>query len=370
MMMTEKMTYRWLWNCLIAGGLLLPTGCADDSTGPLPEPEEDNRLELSAVTRTTGATAMPDADQTIQVYLATEDSYQSGTFEHTAGGGWTTTGLTVKEEAPYYIYGYMPSTVIGTVSVGATDLGGDYSKGIDLTLSGLPCITTEDVCVIVGVQRVTSPTVSPDKPTVTEGSYGYRAGTKGQNYVNLLMAHLYSRLDMSFKIDPDYAELRSIHLKKVILTSKYGTAAVTVSIRDGVGIGSPAFPAASEENEGLPKTLFESSTTEPVVPEKVLDKALGGAEMALDIPAYLLPVTAAAGSNYNLTLTTTYDVWDRGSGQNLGERTSVNKITLNSSAVRPGNEQKLILTVKPTYLYILSDNDLDNPVIDVNAGGE
>jgi hypothetical protein len=314
------------------------------------------------------------------VFLATANELMQfngqnyGYFTYSPGvsdgeGTWTST-LSVKEETQYYMYGYMPSSV--TCDAPTPAVAGDYSKGLDITFTGLPCITKDDICVIVGVQRVTKKTELPDKPTVTEGNYGYHSGTKGQNYVNVLMAHLFSRLDLCFKIDPDYAELRSIHLKEVTLTSKYGTISATVNLRDGEGLGNPVFPAANENNEALSETLFKSSDSDPVVPEKVLDKALAKSsnpEMAIGVPVYCSPVTAEVGSSYNLTLTTTYDVYDK-SGNKLEEepRKSVNKITLNSSAVKPGYEKKLVLTIKPTYLYILSDNDLNNPVIDVNEG--
>jgi hypothetical protein len=68
-------------------------------------------------------------------------------------------------------------------------------------------------------------------------------------------------------------------------------------------------------------------------------------------------------------------VWDRAYDKtqnkvvdknNLGERKSVNKVQFNIATVSPGLEKPLVLTVKPTYLYILSDNDLNNPIITVN----
>ena len=83
----------------------------------------------------------------------------------------------------------------------------------------------------------------------------------------------------------------------------------------------------------------------------------------LDLPAYCRPMTIEG--TYKLTMTTTYDVYDI-KGQNLGERTSVNKIEFNVAEIKPGQEKKLTLTVKPTYLYILSDEDLDSPVITIN----
>ena len=115
-MMTEKITYRWLWSCLIAGSLLL-TGCSDryeeePQPLPVPQPEEGDMLELRAITRTDGAYQISTAGQTIQVYLATIDktaetagtySVVEGLFQSDASGNWES-NLSVKEETPYYMY--------------------------------------------------------------------------------------------------------------------------------------------------------------------------------------------------------------------------------------------------------------------------
>ena len=251
----------------------------------------------------------------------------------------------LKENTQYYLYGYMPASLSATQSAPE----GDYSKGINLTLSNLPAITTDDICVLVGVQRVGA---NSGSPTVTEGQYGFLTGIKGQNYLNLLMAHLYAKMKVSFKIDPAYAELRSIHLKTITLTSKYADgASVTVSLRSGQGIGSPTFQSVNEEQV---HSVILLDT------EKILDKSFVSTPLTLDIPAYCRP--KGLEGTYHLTLTTTYDVYDT-KNQNLGERTSENKIDFNMAEVRPGQEKDIVLTVKPTYLYILSEYDADNPTI-------
>ena len=370
-MMTEKMTYRWLWSCLVAGGLLLLSGCSGSSSEDDLQQPEQVALQLRAVTRTDGAFEIPDANNpasSIKLFLTTltptnenpnNYSLTEGSFSY-KNSQWSSTNslnpLIVKEETPYYLYGYMPSSISATPS--APDEG--YSKGINLSFTGLPAITSDDICVLVGVQLVGANSTGL-QTAVTEGQYGFRSNIKGQNYVNLLMAHLYAKLKVNFKIDPNYAELRSIHLKEVTLTSKYADgASVTVNLRSGQGIGSPSFPSGSEGEIKHTISLFKSSA---IIPEKVLDKALANQVdpvLALDLPAYCRPV--AVEGTYNLTLTTTYDVYDL-KGQNLGERVSENKIKFDVAEVKPGQEKKLVLTVKPTYLYVLSDNDADNPTI-------
>ena len=333
---------------------MLLSGCSGSSGDDVP-PSEQSSLQLGAVTRTNGAIKIPNETNpasSIRLFLATQttllEPVTGSTYTYSTDHWSSLTPFSIKEETPYYLYGYMPASISATQS--APD--GDYSKGINLSFTGLPAITSDDICVLVGVQRVEA--LSTTTPTVTEGQYGFRTGIKGKNYLNLLMAHLYSKLSVSFKIDPAYAELRSIHMKEVKLTSKYADgASVIVELRSGQGIGSPSFPSGSETEVHI-VTLLKTSDA-----EKVLDKTLGNTALALDIPAYCRPM---AMDTYNLTLTTKYDVYDT-NNQNLGERISENKIQFNAAEFRPGIEKVLVLTVKPTYLYVLSEYDADNPTI-------
>ena len=349
MMITEKNTYRWLCSCLVVGGLLLLSGCSGGSSGDDVPPSEQAYLQLGAVTRTAGAFEINDPATNIKLFLTTQTSLlqpvEGSTYSYSTDHWSSLTPFSVKENMQYYLYGYMPASLSATQSAPE----GDYSKGMNLTLSNLPAITTDDICVLVGVQRVGA---NSGSPTVTEGQYGFLTGIKGQNYLNLLMAHLYAKMKVSFKIDPAYAELRSIHLKNITLSSKYADdASVAVSLRSGQGIGSPTFPSGSGEQV---HSVILLDT------KKILDKNFVSTPLTLDIPAYCRPM--GLEGTYHLTLTTTYDVYDT-KNQNLGERTSENKIDFNMAEVRPGQEKDIVLTVKPTYLYVLSEYDADNPTI-------
>lgn len=345
--MTDKRTYRWLWSCLIAGGLLL-TGCADrneelplPSPEPQPQIEEVSQLELRAVTRTDGALDYT-GNQNIRIFLTTPTEYETGSFSDHTATGWTSS-VSVKEERQYYIYGYMPSSISGTVVVTAEDLGRDYSKGVDLTLSGMPAISADDISVIVGVQRVT-PTTASETPNVSIGNFSYRSGIKGQNAVNLLMAHLYSGLELKFKMGEEYAKLRSLHLKKVTLKCSYPMVNATVNIRKGQGLGTPLFEKTNGSNSSEKSVLMLNE-------EKVLDTA---ADEISTSEAYCAPILA---DGTTLTITSEYDVYDKNG--KIDSRTSTNTVQLAASALKPGQKNTVTLTVKPTYLYILSDNDFD-----------
>ena len=278
-MIKEKTTYRWLWNCLIAGGLLL-TGCTDHSDEVQPTVEY-SPLELQAVTRTNGAYSIPSTlyniSPDIHLYLTTAESStpEVGDFQFDSfDKRWKSNVIKIKEEAQYYMYGYMPNEFSNAVLSVPEGVGKSFADGADLSLTSLPAITDKDICVIVGVQKVSSTTFS-NTPDVDEGNYGYFSGIKGENFVNLLMDHLYASIELNFKLDPTYAELRSIHLKTVTLKSSYGTVNASVALRprpvhqeNWHGIGTPTFVKNSNvENPVQVLFLDRSAETAEVLDE-------------------------------------------------------------------------------------------------------
>lgn len=359
---------RWLGSILM---LFLLVACSDDNGSNQPQ---DSQLRLSSVTRgDESSTPAYLAEGNIKVFITMRDADNpalTGSFDKNSTQTiWNSNNLDIKENTQYYIYGYMPNTEAVTGSI-AKPAGGDYSAGADLTLSGLPVFTDEDYRVIIGVQRVTdSETFTP----ATEGHYGYLSGIASQNYVNLLMGHLYSQLQLRFCVDKTYYALRCIHLKEVKLKSAYvakgGTVTATVSLRDGKGLtGQVAFS--------------DPAATTPTTPEEMSLLTDGNVELVVE------PETNAANPEYTvlpntvncvhslftangayLSIETTYDVYDRDSSKKHGKRIrenckATNKIQV--SGMAPGVKKMLTLTVAPTYLYMLSDPDLDSPTLHVN----
>ena len=78
----------------------------------------------------------------------------------------------------------------------------------------------------------------------------------------------------------------------------------------------------------------------------------------LDINACFAPTLSD-----NLTLVSTYDVYDRKGNLIRENSTATNKLP-DLAAVR-GQRVLLNMTVNPTYLYVLSEPDLDNPTITI-----
>lgn len=363
-------TYGWIWSCLIAGSLLL-AGCADSyeetpapQPAPQPEPQlqDESQLVARSFTRTDGA-PIASSDAPIYLFACTSTTKESeGNFVYN-GTSWGSTGFTIKEERQYYFYGFMTANeATGSLSVSDTDLRGDYSKGADLILTGLPAISTKDVCVVVGV--------SAESASVEDGHFGFLSKTKNQNYANLLMDHIYMELDLGFKIDPDYAALRTIRLTEVKLTSSYkGTVSATVKLRAGMGITGVSY-------ERVDNSQVASQTFPLLLAEKVLDSnhlisdnPADTERLSLDKTVFCAPNLIDASGTY-LTITTRYKVYDKlydkknnkWINNQLGEeRTAINKLKLAPSTT--AKKRKVTLNVKPTYLYVLSDWDMDYPEI-------
>lgn len=357
MKITARHRYQWLWGCLLTGGLLLFVACADDSSD-----EPQVTLQLSSVTREGETTPTPEEVESgsIRLFIATADDYTSGSFNGTSGT-WTNNGAAVKENTQYYFYGYMPNdnNVVNSTSSSITKpSSGDYSKGVTMTLSGLPVLTTEDICVIVGVQRVTNDT----KSVATKGAYGYLSGVANENHVNLLMDHLYTKLQLRFCVEKDYYALRRIHLKTVTLKSSYVAkdtkVTATVNLKAGSGVSV----------EGV--TFSDPAATRPDTPETISLLTDGDVNLS-EAPAYTelgntvnCPYRLFDNDGTYLSVVSTYDVYDAKNNLLIRENcTAENKIKLNN--VEPGMRKVLTLTVAPTYLYVLADPDLDNPTIKI-----
>ena len=355
-MMTTRNIVRWMCGCLMAVGLLLLASCSNDSASDCNETPQGNLLHLSSVTRTT-TEYIPENGNKIMMYVMTQNGeYSSGKFTYSSG--WSNSGVSVKEHEQFYMYGYMPGTYGSSISAESSDLNGDYSKGADLTINELPIFTPQDIYAIVGVQRISSATTE-DK-NILEGNYGYFSGLNDENYVNLLMDHLYSKLILQINVDANYSLLRDIKLKSVTLTCSYGeTVNVTVKHRMGYGLQGNA-TAYSANSSGTNKVheLWTSTNAEgtliPSDANEITPLSLG----TINCP----PVVLDAAGTY-MKISCTYDVYDK-VGKKTRECSVENK--LKTTNVNHGMEYTVTLTVAPTYLYVLSDDDLNNPTIIVN----
>jgi hypothetical protein len=237
----------------------------------------------------------------------------------------------------YTVYGYMPK-----ITGMSSSLSSVTPDGATLTINGIKPVTTDDICIITGVKETDE--------GLKEGQFSWNTPTTGNQtfYINILMDHLYAAAQFRLKIDAEYAALRTIKLKTMTLRTDYGSVIATITLTHNTTGASPIsnvnFAASGSSDAVL---VFNSDT---------------GTALDKDTPVDINTCFAPTLSN-NLTMVTTYDVYDRKGNLIRQNCKATNKLP-NLDATR-GQKVQVKMTVNPTYLYVLSEPDLDNPTITI-----
>ena len=313
----------------------------------------------------------------LRVYITTKDRLDFyGDFEYAKPEGSANYSWTKKvplDEDDYYIYGFMPSSLMNNASIAPNGTG--YDKGAILTIGNVPALMTEDFSVVVGLKRAATldGTIgSGADNTPARGDYRYPVkSTDSKNYIYILLDHLYSRLRFKMKVSSEYNQLRRINLKKIELTpvtySKFNVTAsltadrfltldATYSPISGEGDMHPLFTCNDEietgKGHGLPlgTDFINFMTTETP------------ALFASNRSQYIHDIYVAP-ANYKISLKCTYDIYDTKGNLIRKDQTATNEFSL--GALNKGTSYNVSLTVSPTYLYVLSEPDLDNPTIKI-----
>ena len=245
--------------------------------------------------------------------------------------------FSVDPNKTYTVYGYLPK---------AEGMGSSLTKSsadeATLTITGMKSVTTEDYCVITGVKET--------EAGLKEGNFfWYQAVTNDDYYIYMLLNHLYASVRFSMKIGEEYAQLRTIKLKGMKLKTNKETVNTTVTLTHNTTGVNPITNIDYETTGGSSEAVIFSNDE-----GTALDKIT-----PLAIDACFAPTLSG-----NLTLVSTYDVYDSKGNLIRANCTATNKIP-DLEASR-GQRVQLNLTVAPTYLNVLSDPDLDNPDIKVN----
>ena len=296
--------------------------------------------ELSHRAAPTGFSAYtPDKTTSMGIYMLLSENPSSDWASpeekiikyNTTTGKWNAS-FEVEAGKTYSVYGYMPKTEGMTSSLTKTT-----ADAATLTITGMKAITTDDICIITGVKETVE--------GLKEGLFSWNTPTTGNQtfYINILMDHLYAAVLFSMKIETEYAKLRKIKLKKMELSTNKGSVSATISLTHNTTGASPITSVAYTPSDGSCEAVIFNSD-EGVA----LDKTT-----ALSINACFAPTLSAY-----LTLTSTYDVYDSKGNLIRQNCTATNKLP-NLDAVR-GQRVQVNMLVNPTYLYVLSDPDLDN----------
>jgi hypothetical protein len=162
----------------------------------------------------------------------------------------------------------------------------------------------------------------------------------------LLMDHLYASVKFSLIVSEQYAQLRTIKLKTMTLSVNKASVKADVTLTHNTKGNSPI---ANEDD------VTYTSTGDNCAAE-IFNDAEGQA-LSSTTPIAVSACFAPTLSD-SLTLFSTYDVYDSKGNLIRANCEATNKIP-NLEASR-GQRVQLNMKVDPTYLYIMSDKDLDN----------
>jgi hypothetical protein len=280
--------------------------------------------------------------------------------------------IIITEGQQYYIYGFMPREDARNAEItplGDTEgIDGGYAAGSRLIIRGLNSVTGADVCVIVGVKKWAPANSDDEAPAIEDsgiqlGEFAYEGGPEGSNYVYLLLKHLFAGLHFKAHVDPTYAALRTIRVKKLEILSNVVASAIDLTID---------ITANTEGTDPVTDIQYTPASGASTTATSTLFPYAGGPE------DFEVPVTSpqsvlacyAPSICQSFILQTTFDVYDKKGNitrsncvvQNLINNNLIPQINTMSA----GDIYTIDLLIKPTYLYVMSDPDLDNPTIVIN----
>ena len=384
---------------LLAVGLVLLTGCqSDGSADGSDTPRQAATMEMQAyattyndVVQAASTRAWPPSDDfvvysgqdqikvaftqgnaVVKGYNSDKDAMGLFRFQPGANKWGSTFVLPAASASDYYLYGYMPAS--GNLVLEPVDgVSGNFANGAKMTISGLPSATTDDVCVIVGVKKGVKISENPDVYSGSDiimGQFGYKI-EEGQNHVYLLCDHLYAALQLSIRVDATYHALRHIKLKRVwVKNCKIGDAApfkstLTATVRlekTNTGITDPSLWSSPIQE---PITFASDASSADMNMEQ---NTLYVSDSGLDLTTDYKPVQGYMGplGMTSFTLVSQYDVYDTNGNLIRDNQTAENQIIIKDlfkaiTTLQRGKRYTLYLTVKPTYLYMMSEPDLENP---------
>lgn len=343
---------------------------------------EANRSATRAWTVPTGYVRYESAVDPISVFFAREpdepgeteesDAYKTDMEEEFfffSSGNWRVSKTNLKTRS-YYLYGYVPHYLSVIPSIERLDDPENpgskltYDKGAVLTLRDLPTTATSDICVVVGAKNGID---ADNDGGLTRGDFEYigkpTEGDGTGNFAYLLFDHLYASLDIQMKVYGDYDKLRTIVLKELHMMSSVGETPikksmdVTITLDKTTEGADPIRSIVFSPTEGITESadlnIVPESVTEGVRLETTPKTFIG----------YFMPQGVT-----RLVLTSKYDVYDKKNNLVRANCTATNTLILGKlfdyqDSAKRGWKYIITLTIQPTYLYVMSDPDLNNPTV-------
>lgn len=353
---------------------ILLTACSDDTDRSGSLPDDTDVLQIAAYTQDLTSPSQSAATRAVTVpsgYSQYDGSASIGVFmtpkttEMTLisyeDNAWHSL-VKVTKDNQYYIYGYMPAYATSTITPNTS-----FDNGAILKFTDVPSVMSEDFSVITGVLQLQPDNAgnAVQEGTLRAGTFAYTGKESGKNFVDLMFDHLYGALNIDLKVADSYNSLRTIKLKELRLRtsdengpSKNKTN-VTVTLNKtegGTPISNVVYEPTGEDVGDL--SFFQSAT---------------GRLLGTDYESFMGHFMPEGITTF--VVTSVYDVYDKNvtaehPDGNLIRKDCTAENTLElyklydrQTVTKRGYKYTIRLTVMPTYLYMLSDPDLDNPTV-------
>ena len=315
----------------------------------------------------------------------------NGTFSYKTSEQKWRLNMDIPETGDYYVYGYIPKEIASSATITGNS---SFSDGAVLTIRGIKTVTHSDVSVIVGAKDgsdANTATSSVTSESLTTGNFKVNAhqvqigvvpesGTS--NYIYLLFDHLYSALAFNFTIDAAYNKLRTIKVRKLELIGYSNAQETNIPARYNVEVKLKSNTTGASPIESV------KFTADPTSGNLAFEPIYEGEGVALD-PETATPFMGCfvPGQNTYFKLRTTYDVYDKNQAKDVNGNLikdegnpvynliregceAENIINLNSLFSTTGSLRgqmfRITIKVVPSYLYVLSEPDLDNPTMTIS----
>ena len=262
----------------------------------------------------------------------------------------------------YYVYGFTPSAAADDAVIERLpEPDGDFKNGAKLTIKGLRT-AGYDACVIIGAKE--GPDIDHDNGLVAgDFKFDLKTGESVKNYLYLLFDHLGSALSISIKVDGTYNTLRTIKLKQLSLQ----TATETGLMAEKADVEVTLNHNDMGTNPITTLTYTPTGTSGTGTPVFQTDDGLTLTTGYKSFLSHFLPISGVT----KVVINCTYDIYDKKGNLIRQDSKATNTIRLADiipyfPGVQRGWKYGINMTVVPTYLYMLSEPDLEDPRMVVN----
>ena len=269
----------------------------------------------------------------------------------------------------YYVYGFTPSAAADDAVIERLpEPDGDFKNGAKLTIKGLRT-AGYDACVTIGAKE--GPDADHDNGlTAGDFKFDLKTDESVKNYLYLLFDHLSSALSISIKVDGTYNTLRTIKLKQLSLQ----TATETGLMAEKADVEVTLNHNDMGTNPITTLTYTPTGTSGTGTPVFQTDNGLTLTPGYKSFLSHFLPISGVT----KVVVTCTYDIYDKNVTAEHPDGNLIRKDSKATNTIRladiipyfPGVQRGwkygINMTVVPTYLYMLSEPDLENPRMVVN----